>query len=70
MIDNGKLSTILVTLVGVILAVVIAQPAILQAILGNSYAQYGAAVIAILIAIYNAYYPRSVEAGAPQVDSA
>jgi hypothetical protein len=57
--NNGQISTILVTLIGAILAVVIADPSILQAIMGNSFAQYGAAVIAILIAIYNAYYPRN-----------
>jgi hypothetical protein len=59
MVDNGKISTIAITIVGAILAVVIADPSILQALLGNSYAQYGVALLAILIAVYNAYFPRN-----------
>ena len=61
-INNGQLSTILVTIIGAIFAVVIANPIILQAIMGSTYIQYGAAVLALLIAIYNALYPRNPSA--------
>jgi ABC-type Fe3+-siderophore transport system permease subunit len=57
--DNGKISTILITLAGVLLAAVIANPTILESLMGEYYIRYGAAVLAILIAIYNAYYPRN-----------
>jgi len=56
--DNGKISTALVTILGVLAAAFIAQPELLQAFMGSMYAQYGAAVLAVLVAIYNLYYPR------------
>jgi hypothetical protein len=59
MIDNGKLSTILITIAVPILGILISNPTIVENLLG----QYGLAIytpilISILIAAYNYYNPR------------
>ena len=66
--DNGNISTALITIAGAILAVVIAQPQILEAFMGQFYVQYGAVIIAIMVTIYNLYFPRQPlpEAEEPQ----
>ena len=59
MVDNGKISTYVITLAGVIFAYVIANPEIIEQLMGSAlYAQYGAALIALLVVIYNFAYPR------------
>jgi hypothetical protein len=57
MVDHGKLSTILITIVGALTAAIIADPYILQTLLGSEYTKYGAAILAIIVTIYNAYFP-------------
>lgn len=59
MIDNGKVSTILITITGAILAAVIAQPTLLQPVLGEYYVQYSAIILVVLVAVYNVIYPRN-----------
>lgn len=61
MIDNGKLSTILVTIIGAILFVFISDPTIMTTLLGSENIKIAAAITSILIVIYNAYFPRKVE---------
>lgn len=65
MIDNGRLSTILITVFGAIVTAVMVQPGaleqIVQAIMGSLYLQYGAIVVSVCIVIYNALYPRNPE---------
>lgn len=62
MVDNGRISTYLVTLAGVVFAYVIANPQIIEELMGAAlYAQYGAALLALLVVIYNFAYPRQVE---------
>lgn len=57
--DQGKVSTYLISLAGIIFAYVIANPAIIEQLMGSAlYAQYGAALIALLVVIYNFAYPR------------
>ena len=49
MVDNGKVSTYLITLAGVLFAYVIANPEIIEQLMGSAlYAQYGATLIACL----------------------
>mgnify|MGYP005850599217 CR=1 len=60
--DNGKISTILITISGAILAAIIADPTLLQSLMGNYFTQYGAVVLVIIIAIYNAMFPRNIAA--------
>lgn len=57
--DNGQISTALVTIAGAVLSVIIAQPTILEAFMGQLYIQYGAVVLAIIVTIYNLYFPRN-----------
>ena len=59
MVDNGKLSTIMVTLAVAVLGVFIADPTLLSSIIGEAnYARFGALIAALLIAIYNIANPR------------
>ena len=59
MVDNGRISTYIVTLAGVIFAYVIANPQIIEELMGSAlYAQYGAALLALLVVIYNFADPR------------
>lgn len=63
MVDNGKLSTILITVFGAIVTAVMFTPGaleqIVQALMGNLYVQYGAVVVSVCIVLYNALYPRN-----------
>jgi len=60
--DQGKVSTYIISIVGVIFAYVIANPQIVEQLMGSAfYAQYGAALIALLVVIYNFMYPRNPE---------
>jgi hypothetical protein len=57
--DNGKISTVIITIAVIVLGVFVANPSLLQNMVGQDiYAQYGALIIAVLIAIYNYAKPR------------
>lgn len=59
MVDNGKLSTWLLTIGLVVFGLLATNPGYLQALMGSSlYLRYGAVLLAILLAFYNYYYPR------------
>ena len=59
MVDNGKLSTWLLTIGLVVFGLLATDPGYLQALMGASlYLRYGAVILAILLAFYNYYYPR------------
>ena len=57
-IDKGKLSTYLATIAVIVLGVFIAQPQLLQNLMGNAYTQYGAVIIALAVALFNYLNPR------------
>lgn len=58
--DQGNISTILITLGVIILGVFVADPTLLQNLLGpEMYARYGVLISAILLAVYNYCKPRS-----------
>ena len=57
--DNGQISTVLISIAGAVLALFIAQPALLQTLMGSYFVQYGAFVLAILAVIYNVLFPRN-----------
>lgn len=63
MVDQGKLSTgivsVLVIIFGVIIQTLLNNPAILQGLMGNYYLAYGAIVVAVLSAIYEIMNPRN-----------
>lgn len=59
MIDNGKISTIIISLIGALLAYILANPTVLEQLMGNTYLQYGAFVIVLISIVYNALYPRN-----------
>lgn len=56
MVDHNKISTAFISIVGLVLAYVISNPATLQALMGDYYLQFGAAILAILTVIYNLVY--------------
>ena len=59
MVDNGKLSTWLLTIGLVVFGLLATNPGYLQALMGSSlYLRYGAVILAILLAFYNYYYPQ------------
>lgn len=59
MVDQGKISTYAISLFGVILAYIIANPSILEQLMGTYYIQYGAVIITLLTVVYNYLYPRN-----------
>lgn len=59
MVDNGKISTYLITLAGVVFAYILARPEIMQPVLGMYYSQF-LALVPLLLAIYNFVFPREV----------
>jgi hypothetical protein len=59
-IDNGKISTILISIFGIFAAAIIADPSLLGQF--GVPAQYISVIIGILIVIYNAVFPRTSEA--------
>ncbi len=74
MINNGKLSTWLLTIGLIVFGLLATDPIYLQALMGQSlYLRYGAVLLAILLAFYNYYYPRlkkMVETGEePTIDN-
>ena len=59
MVDNGRISTFIVTIAVIILGALVANPQIIQGLIGDAvYAQYGAFIIAVIAAVYNIAYPR------------
>ena len=59
-IDNGKISTYLISVLGIVFAYILAKPEIMQPVLGVYYSQF-LALVPLLLAIYNFAYPRVVE---------
>jgi len=59
MINNGKLSTIIVTLAIPIMGILISNPTIVENLLGQyGLAIYTPIIITIIISLYNYYNPR------------
>ena len=60
MIDNGKISTILISLFGIFAAAIIADPSLLGGF--GVPAQYTAVIVGVLLVFYNALFPRNPSA--------
>ena len=58
--DNGKISTYIISGAMIIFAAILAQPDLVQPLFGEYYTRF-VAFVPLLIVIYNAYYPRKVE---------
>lgn len=58
--DNGKLSTYIISGATIIFAAILAQPGLIEPLLGDYYTRF-VAIVPLLIVIYNAYYPRKQE---------
>ncbi len=59
MVNNGKISTWLLTIGLIVFGLLATDPSYLQALMGHSlYLRYGAVLLAIILAFYNYYYPR------------
>lgn len=58
--DNGKISTYIISGAMVIFSAILLKPELVQPIMGEYYTQF-VALVPLLIVIYNAYYPRQVE---------
>ena len=59
MVNNGKLSTWILSIGLIVFGLLATNPDYLQALMGQSlYLRYGAVILAIIIAFYNYYYPR------------
>ena len=57
MVDNGRISTILISIFGIFAAAIIADPSILGGF--GVPAQYTAVIIGIIVVFYNALFPRN-----------
>lgn len=62
MIDNGKLSTIIISILAALAAAVIADPQILGQF--GVPAQYISSIALVIGIVYNALYPRQTDQGA------
>lgn len=62
--DNGKLSTSIISGAMIIFAAILAQPGLIEPLLGDYYSRF-VALVPLLIVVYNAYYPRNK---APEVE--
>lgn len=62
-LNNGSISTglisALVIIFGAIIQTLINNPAILQNLMGNYYIAYGALILAVLAALYEILFPRN-----------
>jgi hypothetical protein len=58
--DNGKISTYIISGAMVIFSAILAQPDLIQPLLGDYYTRF-LAIVPLLIVIYNAYYPRPTQ---------
>jgi len=58
--DNGKTSTYIISGAMLIFAAILAQPGLVEPLLGDYYTRF-VALVPLLIVIYNAYYPREVK---------
>lgn len=73
-VNNGKLSTWLLTIGLVVFGLLATDPSYLQALMGQSlYLRYGAIILAVILAFYNYYYPRLKKmidtGGKPTIDN-
>ena len=61
-IDNGKISTFLATAVMLFIGVFVADPTLLQQLIGGTpYASYIPLILALITAIYNQQFPRNAQ---------
>jgi len=55
--DNGKISTFVISGAMIIFSAILAQPDLIQPLLGDNYSRF-LAFVPLLIVVYNAYFPR------------
>ena len=58
--DNGKISTYIISGAMIIFAAILADPTLVQPIMGDYYTRF-VALVPLLVVIYNAYYPRTIQ---------
>lgn len=57
--DNGKLSTSIISGAMIIFSAILLKPELVQPLMGEYYTQF-VSIVPLLIVIYNAVYPRQV----------
>lgn len=62
--DQGKISTYLISGAMIIFTAILSQPGLVEPLLGDYYSRF-VAIVPLLIVVYNAYYPRNK---APEVE--
>lgn len=55
--DYGKLSTYIISGAMIIFAAILADPSLVQPLMGDYYTRF-VALVPLLIVVFNAYYPR------------
>lgn len=58
--DYGKLSTYIISGAMIIFSAILAQPELVEPLMGDYYTRF-VALVPLLIVIFNAYYPRQVK---------
>ena len=58
--DNGKISTYIISGAMIIFAAILADPTLVQPLMGDYYTRF-VALVPLLVVIYNAYYPRPIQ---------
>jgi predicted neutral ceramidase superfamily lipid hydrolase len=56
--DNGKISTYVISGAMIIFAAILADPSLVEPLMGPYYTKF-LALIPLLIVVFNAYYPRT-----------
>ena len=58
--DYGKLSTYIISGAMIIFAAILADPALVEPLMGGFYTKF-VSLVPLLIVVFNAYYPRQVK---------
>jgi hypothetical protein len=57
--DYGKLSTYIISGAMIIFAAILADPSLVEPLMGDFYSKF-VALVPLLIVVFNAYYPRPI----------
>lgn len=58
--DYGKLSTYIISGAMIIFAAILADPSLVEPLMGDFYTKF-TALVPLLIVVFNAYYPRQIQ---------
>ena len=59
MVNQGKVSTYIISGAMIIFSAILADPSLVEPLMGDFYSKF-VAIVPLLIVIYNAYYPRPI----------